>query len=553
MPTLPFWRQLRWWLVAGFVSLATLPLAVVVGFTALQVREQTTTQIINQLDSVVELKHDQIRRWLQGGHTALAFALSQPVIVQATLLATDPNPEAPTAAALSAQLAAIINNADGYAEGGTPLFTELFIYNSDGVVIAASNPAEMGKVVSRQPFFEGSLLEPRTQVPYYTLSTGELTMVITRPVRGGNGQTVGALAGRLDMRTLGQIMIERTGLAESGETYLVSREHNYLLTPSRHAENEQNRAYHSQGIEAGLAGESGSGLYDDYRTPAVPVIGSYRWVPELEAALLAEVNQVEIDNQFSGTARFTILMTIGAALIAALAGYSAATDIARPITTLTAAAGRIAQGERSERARITTINEIGALGAAFNHMADELQATLDGLEQRIAERTHELAQANAEQERVLAELKASLSERDMLSATVRELSSPVLPLVDGILAMPLIGVIDTARAAQLQEALLGAIERHRARIVLIDVTGVPVIDSQVAQALLKAADATRLLGAEPVLVGIRPELAQTIVGLGLDLSGLVSQPDLQAGLRYALEWRGSKRATAPQSANVSPN
>src|SRR5690606_21338059 len=117
-----------------------------------------------------------------------------------------------------------------------------------------------------------------------------------------------------------------------------------------------------------------------------------------------------------------------------------------------------------------------------------------GLEQRIAERTHELAQANAEQERVLAELKASLSERDMLSATVRELSSPVLPLVDGILAMPLIGVIDTARAAQLQEALLGAIERHRARIVLIDVTGVPVIDSQVAQALLKAADATRLLG-----------------------------------------------------------
>jgi anti-anti-sigma factor len=100
--------------------------------------------------------------------------------------------------------------------------------------------------------------------------------------------------------------------------------------------------------------------------------------------------------------------------------------------------------------------------------------------------------------------------------------------------MPLVGGIDSARAALLMDSLLGAIERQRARTVILDVTGVPLVDTHVAQVLLRAAAAARLLGAEPVLVGLRPELAQTIVGLGVDLSGLTTQADLQSGVRYAM-------------------
>ncbi len=103
--------------------------------------------------------------------------------------------------------------------------------------------------------------------------------------------------------------------------------------------------------------------------------------------------------------------------------------------------------------------------------------------------------------------------------------------------MPLIGAIDSARADQLVPALLTAIEQHHATTVLLDVTGVPLIDTQVARVLLAAADATRLLGAEPILVGIRPELAQVIVGLGLDLSSLATQADLESGVRYASQRR----------------
>lgn len=110
--------------------------------------------------------------------------------------------------------------------------------------------------------------------------------------------------------------------------------------------------------------------------------------------------------------------------------------------------------------------------------------------------------------------------------------------------MPLIGMIDSERAATLTQSLLQAIEQHRARIVLIDVTGVPLIDAQVAAVLLQAAAATKLLGAQPMLVGLRPELAQTIVGLDVDLSLLITYADLQSGIKYALGQQHRRAASS---------
>ena len=178
-------------------------------------------------------------------------------------------------------------------------------------------------------------------------------------------------------------------------------------------------------------------------------------------------------------------------------------------------------------------------------MTRTLQQTLASLEQRVADRTAALQQALTENEQTLRELKEALHSRDLLSRTVRDLSSPVLPVHDGVLVMPLIGVIDSERAAILMQSLLHAIEQHRARIVLIDVTGVPLVDTQVAAVLLQAAAATILLGAQPMLVGIRPEVAQAIVGLGVDLSILITHADLQSGITYALgrqySWAGGSR------------
>jgi anti-anti-sigma regulatory factor len=132
------------------------------------------------------------------------------------------------------------------------------------------------------------------------------------------------------------------------------------------------------------------------------------------------------------------------------------------------------------------------------------------------------------------QIRQQQAQEQQLRQTILELSSPVLPILDGVVLLPLVGAIDSARTQEMQCALLTGIERHRARIVVFDVTGVPLVDTAVAQAILQAAGAAQLLGAQPILVGIRPEVAQTIVGLGIDLQRIVVQANLQAGVTYAM-------------------
>lgn len=123
-------------------------------------------------------------------------------------------------------------------------------------------------------------------------------------------------------------------------------------------------------------------------------------------------------------------------------------------------------------------------------------------------------------------------------ATLRELATPLIPLAEGVIVMPLVGVIDSTRSQQILETLLEGIAARQADIAILDITGVRVVDAQVANGLLRAAQAAKLLGSQVVLTGISPDIAQTLVMLGGDLSGIVTRSSLQSGIAYALERRG---------------
>ncbi len=116
---------------------------------------------------------------------------------------------------------------------------------------------------------------------------------------------------------------------------------------------------------------------------------------------------------------------------------------------------------------------------------------------------------------------------------MRELSTPVLQLREQLLILPIIGVLDSARARQLTEQLLGAIQEHRAKVVVIDITGVATIDRTVANHLVQTVEASRLMGASTILTGLSSEIAQTLVDLGVDLSMMKTVGDLQGGLEEA--------------------
>jgi rsbT co-antagonist protein RsbR len=120
------------------------------------------------------------------------------------------------------------------------------------------------------------------------------------------------------------------------------------------------------------------------------------------------------------------------------------------------------------------------------------------------------------------------------AATLRELSTPLLRISDRAVIMPLIGAVDSTRAAAVLERLLQGVGAEQSKVVILDITGVSNVDSQVADALIRTAKAVRLLGAQMVLTGIRPEVAQILVALGIDLRGIVTMGSLQSGIAFAM-------------------
>jgi rsbT co-antagonist protein RsbR len=160
----------------------------------------------------------------------------------------------------------------------------------------------------------------------------------------------------------------------------------------------------------------------------------------------------------------------------------------------------------------------------------QLEHTNTALELRVQERTSSLASLLAEAEAREARLSSAIAENDQQRTVIREMSLPVIPVTASTLVMPLVGALDSSRLQHLQDQSLNSLERTSARNLVLDVTGVPVVDSQVAHGLIAVVMSARLLGAEVMLVGVRPEVAQTIVGLGLELRDIRIFSDLQSAL-----------------------
>jgi rsbT co-antagonist protein RsbR len=134
---------------------------------------------------------------------------------------------------------------------------------------------------------------------------------------------------------------------------------------------------------------------------------------------------------------------------------------------------------------------------------------------------------------------------------IRELSTPVLQVRERLLILPIIGVLDSQRARQLTEQLLGAIQSNRAKVVVIDITGVATVDVTVANHLVQTVEAARLMGASAIITGLSSKIAQTLVDLGVDLSMMKTVGDLQGGLEVAERVLGYRTLGAEETAHDS--
>jgi len=176
---------------------------------------------------------------------------------------------------------------------------------------------------------------------------------------------------------------------------------------------------------------------------------------------------------------------------------------------------------------------IGTFGISRDITAmKEAQAALEKayaeVERQVAERTAELEREQEESARLQQEVIEAQQR------AIQELSTPIIPVMEGVIVMPLIGSIDTMRARDVTRNLLAGIREHKARVVILDITGVPIVDSGVAAYLNKTVQAARLKGARTIVTGISEAVAETIVDLGIDWSEIETLRDLRTGLRAAL-------------------
>lgn len=177
--------------------------------------------------------------------------------------------------------------------------------------------------------------------------------------------------------------------------------------------------------------------------------------------------------------------------------------------------------------------------------AEELQRGKDALDIEVARRTEELLAAKEALEAELAERQRAEAERILLQQQIIEMSTPIIPISDRILVMPLIGLMDEERAKRVLDAALQRTAESRAEVMIIDITGVPRADERAAAAILAMAHALQLLGARTVLTGIRPDLAHALVALGVDFTSIVTKSTLEAGISHAMNAIGRAPPARP--------
>ena len=185
-----------------------------------------------------------------------------------------------------------------------------------------------------------------------------------------------------------------------------------------------------------------------------------------------------------------------------------------------------------------------ALFVKYLHDADLLNRILDAYEPAANSIAVTVGVSFVEErERVIREQQEA----------IRELSTPVLQVRERLLILPIIGVLDSSRARQLTEQLLGAIQSNRAKVVVIDITGVATIDLTVANHLVQTVEASRLMGASAIITGLSSKIAQTLVDLGVDLSMMKTVGDLQGGLEEAERLIGHRSTASGKKPHVAAN
>ena len=390
-------------LVLTFLALSLLMVAVVGTVSYLRARDSLETLVFDRLSAAEQLKADSLDRWIDEQRRNVVFVAgllggfrTEVGVPSGTssglggavrdVLTRRPG-DARTAAARAS-----VRSVLGYVVSQTADAQEFLVLDLDGKVVVSTVRPHEGRDQTGVDYFDRGSSGTYVQPVAESSLSGTPTITVATPLFGRDGQRIGVVAANLNLERLDRIVLPATGLGRTGQSYLVGRDGRFVhsrLRTGRFA-----GGVSSTGIDRALRGTGGRGLYESYA--GVPVIGVYQWLGETGTALVAEQSQEAAFAPARGLALTLAGIGLAVAALLAVCIYIASRRIARPILAITDTAAAVAAGDLTREAPVTTRDEVGMLADAFNTMTSRLRETLEGLEQRVAERTEELRIQNAE-------------------------------------------------------------------------------------------------------------------------------------------------------------
>ncbi len=450
------------------INLALLPAITITVASVLFGLNNGRRQIFNHLNSVAQLKTNQISLWQHSLQHELRTLLSDPQATQRYGYLLTGHNQAQQASAL----VQIDQQFQKYIRASA-YFEELFLLDSNGTVVYSTDPRRQGQVFRTAAFFQNGLLGSSIQPPSYDPATNRPSILVSQPVLDVDGVTIGVLAGRASLTALNDIMLERTGLSQTGETYLVGL-NRALLTETRQPTDVMGSAYvRTEGINRAIQEKSsGSGIYENYAGETV--LGVYRWLPDLQVALLAEQTEQEALAPLENSLLLQIGLTLAAVLLAILAALWITRSISEPLQGLSQTATRIAQGDVDVQAPVRGDDEISLLARAFNAMTERLRGLIASLEERVAERTVEVEARSRQLETVaqIGNVIASIRDMDALLERVTHLISEQLGFYHvGIFLLDEDGEYAVLRAANSEGGQRMLARGHKLRVGQVGIVG----------------------------------------------------------------------------------